>query len=129
VTDLESQLGTRFTSDTIAALQRRFPRIRFVWLMGADNLAQIRHWERWREIFSRLPIAVFARPAYCLRALAELPAWRYARSRVSPAAARRLADLAPPAWVFLPIRLDANSATKIRSQGTRARAPRGRRNH
>jgi nicotinate-nucleotide adenylyltransferase len=129
VTDLESQLGTRFTSDTIAALQRRFPRTRFVWLMGADNLAQIRHWERWTEIFSRLPIAVFARPTYCLRALAELPARRFARWRVSPAAARRLADLAPPAWVFLPIRLDASSATEIRSHGPRARASRGRRNH
>ena len=129
VTDLEAQLGTRFTSDTIAALQRLFPRVRFVWLMGADNLSQIRHWERWTEIFSRLPIAVFDRPTYCLRALAELPARRFARWRVSPMAAHRLADLTPPAWVFLPIRLDANSATEIRSQELRRRASRERRNH
>jgi nicotinate-nucleotide adenylyltransferase len=94
--------------------------------MGADNLAQIRHWQRWREIFSRLPIAVFARPAYCLKGLAELAAKRYARHRVAAAAAGCLADMAPPAWVFLPIKLDARSATKIRSASPRKRQPKER---
>ena len=62
VLDLERRLGTRYTVDTVAALRRLFPKIRFVWLMGADNLAQIRHWQRWTRIFAALPIAVFARP-------------------------------------------------------------------
>jgi nicotinate-nucleotide adenylyltransferase len=125
VKEIEARLGTRFTADTLAALQRLYPKVRFVWLMGADNLAQIRHWERWQEIFSRVPIAVFARPTYCLKGLAELAARRFASRRVTPSLARRLADLAPPAWVFLPIRLDASSATEIRSNGGRARRPRG----
>jgi nicotinate-nucleotide adenylyltransferase len=116
VLDLESRLGTRYTVDTVKELQRIFPRQRFIWLMGADNLAQIRHWKHWTEIFSRLPIAVFARPTYCFKALAELAARRYARWRVAPAAARRLGDLRPPAWVFLPTKLDASSATEIRSR-------------
>lgn len=115
VLDLEAQLGTHYTIDTLRELQRRFRRTRFVWLMGADNLSQIRHWKHWKEIFSRIPIAVFARPTYCLRGLAELAAKRYARWRVAPEGARRLAELAPPAWAFLPIRLDASSATEIRS--------------
>lgn len=115
VLDLEARLGTRYTRDTVAALQHLFPRTRFVWLMGADNLAQIRHWEKWTEIFRRLPIAVFDRPTYCLKALAGLAARRYAHRRVRPAAARNLADLDPPAWVFLPIPLDASSATEIRA--------------
>lgn len=115
VLDLESQLGTRYSADTIAALQARYPRQRFVWLMGADNLAQIRHWRRWRSIFERLPVAVFARPTYCRRALAELAAKRFARARVAPTA-RRLADLKPPVWVFLPVKLDPSSATAIRSR-------------
>jgi nicotinate-nucleotide adenylyltransferase len=116
VTDLEARLGTRFTADTFAALKRRFPRARFVWLMGADNLSQIRYWERWRSIFRAVPIAVFARPTYCLAALSDLAARRFAHRRVPPSAARHLADFAPPAWAFFPTRLDARSATEIRSR-------------
>lgn len=114
VLGLEDELRTRYTADTIAALQRLYPRQSFVWLMGADNLAQIRHWNRWRSIFARVPIAVLARPTYCLRALAELAAKRFARARIFPPA-RRLAATAPPAWVFLPVKLDPTSATAIRS--------------
>lgn len=127
VSDLEEQLGTRYTADTIAALQRRFPRVRFVWLMGADNLRQIRHWARWQEIFRRLPIAVFARPTYCLKGLAELAARRFARWRLRPDEARHLADHGPPAWVFLPVRLDESSASEIRSAMARRRGVKGRR--
>ena len=115
VSAIEARFGTRYTADTLRALQRRFPKVRFVWLMGADNLAQIRHWQRWQEIFRRVPIAVFARPDYCLRGLAELAAKRFGRWRRKPAKGALLAESPPPAWVFLPIRLDANSATKIRA--------------
>lgn len=127
VLDLEERLGTRYTADTVAALQKLFPRTRFVWLMGADNLAQIRHWQRWTDIFDRVPIAVFARPTYCLKGLAELAAKRYAHQRVAPGAARRLAELAPPAWAFLPIRLDTSSATAIRSHRKPVRKAKARR--
>lgn len=115
VLDLEARLGTFYTADTVAALQAQFPRQHFVWLMGADNLAQIRHWRRWRSIFRRLPVAVFARPTYCLAALAGLAAKRFARWRVSPPA-RRFSRLEPPAWIFLPVKLDPSSATAIRSR-------------
>jgi nicotinate-nucleotide adenylyltransferase len=117
--DLEAQLGTRYTIDTVTALARRFPRTRFVWLMGADNLKQIRHWRRWREIFRRVPIAVLDRPTYSLQALSDLAAQAFASSRVSPAAARHLADMKPPAWTFLSIKLDANSASAIRQKNHR----------
>jgi nicotinate-nucleotide adenylyltransferase len=126
VLDLEAQLGTHYTADTLRELQRRFPRTRFVWLMGADNLAQIRHWWRWTEIFDRVPIAVFARPTYCFKGLAELAAKRYAHQRAAPEAARRLAELAPPVWAFLPIRLDTSSATDIRSHRAPRRKGKGR---
>jgi nicotinate-nucleotide adenylyltransferase len=117
VSDLESRLGgSYYTADTLKALRRRFPRWRFVWLMGADNLAQLRHWERWSEIFRTVAIAVFDRPAQCLRALAGLPARRFARNRVPISAARRLAEMKPPAWVFFHSRLDPSSATRIRSE-------------
>ena len=120
VTDLEARLGSRYTADTLGELRRRFPRSRFVWLMGADNLSQIRHWERWREVFRLAAVAVFDRPTYCLRALAGLAAERFKRRRKPPRNVRRLADMAKPAWAFFPIRLDASSATALRARRRRA---------
>lgn len=115
VLDFEKALGTFYTADTIAALQACYPRQNFVWLMGADNLAQIRYWHGWPSIFDRVPIAVFARPTYCFRALAGLAARRFARSRLIPPV-KRLASRTPPAWIFLRVKLDQSSATAIRSR-------------
>ena len=117
VSDLENRLGgSRYTADTLQTLCRRFPRLRFVWLMGADNLVQLRRWQQWTEIFRTVAIAVFDRPSYSLKALAGLAARRFARQRVPISAARRLAEMTPPAWVFFHTPLDARSATQVRSQ-------------
>jgi nicotinate-nucleotide adenylyltransferase len=116
VTDLESRLGSsRYTADTLKALSRRFPRRRFVWLMGSDNLVQIPRWDRWPEIFRTMPVAVFDRPSYSLKALSGPAANRFSRHRVPAESGRRLADMVPPAWGFFHTRLDDRSATKIRS--------------
>jgi nicotinate-nucleotide adenylyltransferase len=114
-TDIERRLGTRYTADTVAALRRRFPRTRFVWLMGADNLRQIRRWKRWRAIFEGLPVAVFDRPTYALGALSGMAARRYARRRLPASAARSLADRPAPAWIFVTMPLNPASATRIRA--------------
>jgi nicotinate-nucleotide adenylyltransferase len=117
VSDLENRLGaSHYTADTLAALRRRFPRLRFVWLMGSDNLLQVPCWERWTEIFNTVSVAVFDRPTYSLKALSALAAKRFAARRVPVSAARRLAEMKPPAWVFFHTPLDARSATRIRSQ-------------
>ena len=114
-TSIETALGTRYTADTLKALKRRYPRARFVWLMGADNLSQIPRWEQWSSIFHSMPVAVFARPSYSLRALAGKAARRFAKCRRHPRAAGRLARLKPPAWVFLHMRLHPASATQLRA--------------
>ncbi len=115
VTDLETRLGTVYTADTLRKLTRLFPHVRFVWLMGADNLIQISRWERWNEIFKAVPIAVFARPSYCLRALASVAAHRFDRFRIKERRAGQLADTNAPRWVFLHTRLHPASATRIRA--------------
>jgi nicotinate-nucleotide adenylyltransferase len=114
VTDLEIRLGTRFTFDTLKALGRYYPRTRFVWLMGADNLGQIHRWQHWRGIFDNIPIAVFDRPPYRLRTLASPAASAYARNRVDQLHSRTLADCVPPAWIFFPSRLEPLSSTQLR---------------
>ncbi len=68
VTDIEARLGTSYTADTLAALSARHPDIRFVWLMGADNMIGLPRWRRWREIAGRVPIAVYPRPGFTLKA-------------------------------------------------------------
>jgi len=130
VTDIEASFGSRYTADTLATLRKRFPATNFVWIMGADNLKQISRWERWTRIFQTTPIAIFARPAYSLSALGSLAARRFARHRMFPGSARRLATAPPPAWVFFATRLDPMSATAIRVQRRRSVfAPRVRTEH
>jgi len=114
VTDLEKRLGTRYTFDTLTALGRYYPKTRFVWLMGADNLGQIHRWQRWRGIFEKMPIAVFDRPLYGMRSLAGHAASAFARSRRDQSSSRDLATTAPPAWIFFPSRLEPLSSTQLR---------------
>ena len=117
VSDLENRLGSsRYTADTLSILRRRFPRLRFIWLMGSDNLVQIPHWERWTRNFKTVPIAVFDRPSYSLKALTGSAAKRFSAKRVLISAARQLVEMTPPAWVFFHTPLDARSATRIRTQ-------------
>jgi nicotinate-nucleotide adenylyltransferase len=114
VTDIERKLGTRYTVDTLHALQKRFPARHFVWLMGADNLTQFPAWRNWQEIFASIPVAVFARPTYSLRALAGRAARRYRKARIRQRDAGQLAVMAPPAWVFMQTPLEPISSTAIR---------------
>ena len=101
VSCLEAVIGTRYTFDTITYLRRRCANVRFVWIMGADNLAQFHRWENWQRIASEVPIAVIDRPPQSFRALAAPAAQALARWRLPEARASRLATLHPPAWVFL----------------------------
>ena len=120
-TALEDALGTTYTADTVILLRRRFPGVGFVWLMGADNLAQVAHWDRWTLLFATLPIAVLDRPAYSYAVMSAKAAHRYARARVPEPAARSLAETPPPAWAFLHQPRDPRSATRIRQRSCAGR--------
>jgi nicotinate-nucleotide adenylyltransferase len=113
VTGVENALGTRFTLDTVRALKRRFPSIRFVWLMGSDNLMQIPRWRRWREIFRELPIAVVARPRSALPARVSKAATTFKNAAVP--ADFRVPLAAPPVWTILDAKRSPASATALRA--------------
>jgi nicotinate-nucleotide adenylyltransferase len=113
-TAIEARLGTRYTVDTLAAIIRRHPRHRFIWLMGADNLLQFHQWRDWRRIAAMVPIAVIARPGYSDAARAS-NAMGWLRRFVRPARQRKSwTTWRPPALVLLRFRPDPNSATRIR---------------
>ena len=118
VTGLEAQFGTRATADTLVALARAYPKVRFVWLMGADNLAQFHRWDRWQDIVAQVPIAVFARPGQRLPALTSRMARTFAHARWHESAAQGLGRAPAPAWVFLdmPMRADSSTALRRRSE-------------
>ena len=114
VTAMEREFGTRFTIDTLRVLERRFPRRRFVWLMGSDNLAQFHRWKDWRGIAREMPIAVIARPGYDRRALAS-PAMAWLRRYRLPAARfRNREEWSAPALIELRFDPDPRSATELR---------------
>jgi nicotinate-nucleotide adenylyltransferase len=115
VSCLESVIGTRYTEHTISYLRRRCAGPRFVWIMGADNLAQFHRWQNWRRIAAEVPIAVIDRPPQSFRALAAPAAQALARYRVPEKDAGRLANLRAPAWVFLTGMKSSLSSTGLRN--------------
>lgn len=115
VTAIEAEMGTRYTVDTLRKLRRRYPKRRFVWLMGADNLAQFHRWRAWRTIAREMPIAVIARPGYDAHALASpamawLRRWRRRHGQEWNSAKR-----SAPALITLRFDPDGRSATAIRA--------------
>ena len=115
VTDLEAGFGTRATIDTLTALQRAYPRLRFVWLMGADNLAGFHRWERWPDILNSVPVAVLARPGQRLKGLTAPAARRFAFARLGQGQAGLLRRRAPPVWVFVDMPMRRESSTALRA--------------
>ena len=113
-TAIEQQLGTRFTVDTLKLLVRRYPNRRFIWLMGADNLAQFHRWKNWRTIARIMPIAVIARPGYdgCARAAVAM-GW-FSRFVRPTDHAKDWTKWRTPALVHLRFRPDKTSATALR---------------
>ncbi|HEX5644695.1 MAG TPA: nicotinate-nucleotide adenylyltransferase [Erythrobacter sp.] len=113
-TAIERELGTSYTIATLRALVRRYPKRKFVWLMGSDNLAQFHRWRDWRAIARIMPIAVVARPGYDALALAS-PAMAWLRRHRVPATS--LTDggrWSAPALVFMRFDPDPRSATALR---------------
>lgn len=119
ITGIEARLGTRMTSDTIAALQRLYPGVRFVWLMGADNLVQFDNWDNWQEIAARVPIGIMARPGWRMSARFSRAARMLWRARLPAGLAPRLAQMPPPAWVMINMPMSKQSSSAIRA-GSRA---------
>jgi len=117
VSDLEARLGTRATADTLAALQAIYPGVRFVWLMGADNLAQFHRWQRWEWIMKNIPVGVLARPGQRISARTSVAAQRFRGAKIPATAAQLLGHAKAPAWCFLNVPMMDVSSSEIRARG------------
>jgi nicotinate-nucleotide adenylyltransferase len=114
VTAFEEAIGSRYTVDTLSFLRLRYPDVRFVWIMGADNLLGFHRWRGWERIASLMPIAVVDRPGFTIRALQGRAAKRLAQARIPEEEAASLAEREPPAWVFLHGPRSTLSSTALR---------------
>ncbi len=115
VSDFEQRIHTRYTADTLTQLTSRFRGVRFVWIMGADNLIQFDRWQRWRDIAAMVPFAVLARPGYMIDSAGAKAAQALRRYHLSEGDAAVLAASAPPAWVLLHSPMNPLSSTAIRA--------------
>ena len=117
VSDVEAQIGSRYTAQTLRALQEARPDVRFVWIMGADNLQQFDQWRDWQQIMDTVPVGVLARPGARTPARTSRAARIYDDFRLPGKQSQRLATLAPPVWCFINVPMSAQSSTKLRQQG------------
>ncbi len=117
VTGFEAALGSAYTADMLTFLTRRFPATRFIWVMGADNLAAFHRWRHWRDILKVVPVAVIDRPGYRYAARAGIAAQCYASAYVDESDANGLYRRHPPAWTFLSAPLLELSSTQLRAGG------------
>jgi len=114
VSDVETKIGSFYTIDTLRVLKARFPGVRFVWIMGADNLASFHRWRGWTQIMREMPMAVVARPWISVKSRFSPAARRFASARIPASAARTLPFRDPPAWVYLNGPLNFTSSTALR---------------
>ncbi|WP_421790074.1 nicotinate-nucleotide adenylyltransferase [Hyphobacterium sp.] len=116
ISDIEHRAGIYTTAELVAVLSQRYPRVRFVWIMGADNLRQFHRWHRWRDIAKAMPIAIIARPQDPIRARLAPAARQMARHRVKEGHAAVLAHQDAPGWTYLTEPLHTESSTLLRSK-------------
>jgi nicotinate-nucleotide adenylyltransferase len=120
VTDAETRLGVQYTIDAIRRLKARYPRVRFVWIMGADSLAGFHRWRGWTEILREVPVAVISRPWVSLKSQFSPATQRFSHARISSRRSRLLAGAPAPRWAFLRAPLNFQSSTALRALDSKA---------
>ena len=116
ITGFEADLGVRYSYDTVSYLVKHCPGVRFVWIMGADNLRSFHRWQKWRGIARLIPMAVVDRLGPSLYSAASVAAQALARAQIPESAAATLANRRPPAWVFLHGLKSPLSSTALRAE-------------
>jgi nicotinate-nucleotide adenylyltransferase len=116
VSDVESRVGSRYTIDILRILKQRFPGVRFVWIMGGDNLNSLHAWRGWVNIMREMPVAVIARPGAEMKSRSSPAARRFAHFRLSSRESTRLAGRRAPAWLYIRAPFNFASSTALRAR-------------
>ncbi len=117
ISDFELRIGSRYTAETLRNMAQRYPQARFVWLMGADNLAELHRWRDWHQIMERVPVGVLARPGHRHGARTSKAARIYRSCRLRGRQAALLGQRRAPAWCLINVPMVDHSSSVIRGQG------------
>jgi nicotinate-nucleotide adenylyltransferase len=122
VSDVERRVGSHYTIDILRILKQRYPGVRFVWIMGGDNLNSLHAWRGWVNIMREMPVAVIARPGAEVKSRSSPAAKRFGFARLSSREAPRLALQPPPAWLYIRGPFHFASSTALRAHAAKKRA-------
>jgi nicotinate-nucleotide adenylyltransferase len=117
ITDIEARMGTRYTAETLAGLQARYPGVRFVWLMGADSFTDFHLWDNWEWIMAHVPLGILARPGQRISARMSRAARHFKPHKLPGREAKHLHLMPAPAWCFVNMPMSSASSTAIRKRG------------
>ena len=118
ISDEETHLGTRNTVDTIRKLKQLYPQVRFIWLMGSDNMASLHRWKDWQVLMHDVPMAIYPRPGYVVKAGLSPAAQQFGDYRIAADQATNLKNIDAPAWVILTGKMDDISSTTLRNNSS-----------
>ncbi|MEC6997965.1 MAG: nicotinate-nucleotide adenylyltransferase [Pseudomonadota bacterium] len=116
ISDEETRLGTRNTVDTVRKLKQIYPQVKFIWLMGADNMASLHHWKDWQVLMHDIPMAIYPRSGYVVKAGLSPAAQQFGNYRIASDQAANLKTIDAPAWVLLTGKMDDISSTTLRNK-------------
>ena len=120
ISDEETRLGTQFAIDTVRALKAAYPHVDFIWLIGADNLAQMHRWKNWQDLMQEIPLAVYPRPGFTHKAALSPAARGFVWARLPTQAAAQLPLYQAPAWVMLEGVRSSLASSRLRAQDKKA---------
>lgn len=118
ISDEETRLGTRNTADTVRKLKQIYPQVKFIWLMGADNMASLHNWKNWQVLMNDIPMAIYPRPGYVVKAGLSPAAQQFGDCRIAIDQAANLKTIDAPAWVLLTGKMDDISSTTLRNKSS-----------
>ncbi len=118
ISDEETHLGTRNTVDTVRKLKQLYPQVRFIWLMGSDNMASLHRWKDWQVLMHDVPMAIYPRPGYVVKAGLSPAAQQFRDYRIAADQAANLKNIDAPAWVMLTGKMDDISSTTLRNNSS-----------
>lgn len=114
VSDIEKDLGSIYTYDTVLQLKTIFKYIDFLWIMGADILGELHKWHNWQGLCDNIHLASFARDQYNLENLDKKVYDYLNKFNINNINAKAIFQYKLPCMIFVPSKKISISSSQIR---------------
>ena len=116
IEEIEKKIKSTYSFQTINFLQNHYENINFFWLMGADNLINFHHWQKWKQIFYKVSIVVFRRYGYNNPALKSITKKTFSDYQIKTPKLKQEQFITLPSWTWINNKEIKISSTEIRKQ-------------